>query len=89
MRRYALYRVPVQVLFIHLCFVVFQCFLKMPSLMRLCFFSVAVSAFVEAFDEIVNGPLAQYVSLSQKIGDDVKTHVSGSLKTEFLHIYYK
>ncbi|XP_056281840.1 adenylyl cyclase-associated protein 1 [Pseudoliparis swirei] len=34
----------------------------------------AVSAFVEAFDEIVNGPLAQYVSLSQKIGDDVKTH---------------
>ncbi|XP_068431220.1 adenylyl cyclase-associated protein 1 [Clinocottus analis] len=34
----------------------------------------AVSVFVEAFDEIVNGPLAQYVSLSQKIGGDVKTH---------------
>ncbi|XP_034400311.1 adenylyl cyclase-associated protein 1 [Cyclopterus lumpus] len=34
----------------------------------------AVSVFVEAFDEIVNGPVAQYVSLSQKIGNDVKTH---------------
>lgn len=34
----------------------------------------AVSAYVEAFDEIVRGPLAQYFSLSQKIGGDVLKH---------------
>ncbi|XP_072227309.1 adenylyl cyclase-associated protein 1 [Leuresthes tenuis] len=34
----------------------------------------AVSAFVEAFDEIIHGPLAQYFSLSQKIGGDVLKH---------------
>ncbi|KAG7225397.1 hypothetical protein INR49_027386 [Caranx melampygus] len=34
----------------------------------------AVSVYVEAFDEIVNGPLAQYLSLSQQIGGDVKKH---------------
>ncbi|XP_040044943.2 adenylyl cyclase-associated protein 1 [Gasterosteus aculeatus] len=34
----------------------------------------AVSAFVEAFDVIVNGPLALYLSLSQKIGGDVQKH---------------
>ncbi|XP_040908843.1 adenylyl cyclase-associated protein 1 [Toxotes jaculatrix] len=34
----------------------------------------AVSAYVEAFDEVVNGPLAQYISLSQKIGGDVLKH---------------
>ncbi|XP_062291636.1 adenylyl cyclase-associated protein 1 [Scomber scombrus] len=34
----------------------------------------AVSAYVEAFDVIVKGPLAQYVSLSQKIGGDVLKH---------------
>ncbi|XP_031730610.1 adenylyl cyclase-associated protein 1 [Anarrhichthys ocellatus] len=34
----------------------------------------AVSVFVEAYDEIISGPVAQYVSLSQKIGGDVKTH---------------
>ncbi|XP_071355328.1 adenylyl cyclase-associated protein 1 [Trachinotus anak] len=34
----------------------------------------AVSVFVEAFDEIVSGPLAQYVSLSQQIGGDVQKH---------------
>ncbi|XP_054462382.1 adenylyl cyclase-associated protein 1 [Anoplopoma fimbria] len=34
----------------------------------------AVSAFVEAYDQIINGPLAQYVSLSQKIGGDVQKH---------------
>lgn len=37
--------------------------------------SAAVSVFVEAFDEIVQGSLAQYVSLSQKIGGDVQKHV--------------
>lgn len=31
--------------------------------------------YVEAFDEIVQGPVAQYVSLSQKIGGDVQKHV--------------
>lgn len=34
----------------------------------------AVCAYVEAFDEIVGGPLAQYLSLSQKIGGDVQKH---------------
>uniref|UniRef100_A0A3Q3F3S7 CAP, adenylate cyclase-associated protein 1 (yeast) n=1 Tax=Labrus bergylta TaxID=56723 RepID=A0A3Q3F3S7_9LABR len=34
----------------------------------------AVSAFVEAFDVIVSGPVAQYLSLSQKIGGDVQKH---------------
>lgn len=41
-------------------------------------FSVAVSAYVEAFDVIVSGPVAQYLSLSQKIGGDVQKHVSYS-----------
>uniref|UniRef100_A0A3P9HHB5 Adenylyl cyclase-associated protein n=1 Tax=Oryzias latipes TaxID=8090 RepID=A0A3P9HHB5_ORYLA len=34
----------------------------------------AVSAYVEAFDGIVSGPLAQYLSLSQQIGGDVQKH---------------
>ncbi|KAM7373454.1 hypothetical protein PAMP_008302 [Pampus punctatissimus] len=34
----------------------------------------AVSAYVEAFDEIANGPVAQYFTLSQKIGGDVLKH---------------
>ncbi|XP_070777348.1 adenylyl cyclase-associated protein 1 [Enoplosus armatus] len=34
----------------------------------------AVSVYVEAFDEIVSGPVAQYVALSQKIGGDVQKH---------------
>lgn len=35
-----------------------------------------MSAYVEAFDGIVSGPLAQYLSLSQQIGGDVQKHVS-------------
>lgn len=46
------------------------------------FCSPAVSAYVEAFDEIVNGPLAEYISLSQKIGGDVQTHVSYSSRAK-------
>uniref|UniRef100_A0A1A7XVP4 Adenylyl cyclase-associated protein n=1 Tax=Iconisemion striatum TaxID=60296 RepID=A0A1A7XVP4_9TELE len=34
----------------------------------------AVSAYVEAFDVIVSGPVAQYVALSQQIGGDVQKH---------------
>ncbi|XP_044028890.1 adenylyl cyclase-associated protein 1 [Siniperca chuatsi] len=34
----------------------------------------AVSVYVEAFDEIVSGPVAQYFSLSQQIGGDVQKH---------------
>ncbi|CAJ1083166.1 adenylyl cyclase-associated protein 1 [Xyrichtys novacula] len=34
----------------------------------------AVSAYVDAFDEIIKGPLAQYLSLSQKLGGDIKKH---------------
>lgn len=42
-------------------------------------FVLAVSAYVAAYDEIINGPLAQYVALSQKIGDSVQKHVSNRL----------
>lgn len=41
-----------------------------------CVFFVAVSAYVEAFDEIVSGAVAEYLSLSQKIGGEVQKHVS-------------
>ncbi|KAI4871827.1 hypothetical protein NFI96_016384 [Prochilodus magdalenae] len=34
----------------------------------------AVSAFVEAFDALISGPVAEYMSLSQKIGGDVLKH---------------
>ncbi|XP_013886988.1 adenylyl cyclase-associated protein 1 [Austrofundulus limnaeus] len=34
----------------------------------------AVAVFVGAFDTIVNGPVAQYMSLSQQIGGDVQKH---------------
>ncbi|XP_061737561.1 adenylyl cyclase-associated protein 1-like [Nerophis ophidion] len=33
-----------------------------------------VSPYVEAFDEIINGPVTQYYSLSQQIGGDVLKH---------------
>lgn len=35
----------------------------------------AGSVYVTAFDAIVSGPLAEYMSLSQKIGGDVLKHV--------------
>lgn len=35
----------------------------------------AVSAFVEAYDAVVSGPVAEYMSLSKKIGGDVQKHV--------------
>uniref|UniRef100_A0A3P9NZU9 Adenylyl cyclase-associated protein n=1 Tax=Poecilia reticulata TaxID=8081 RepID=A0A3P9NZU9_POERE len=34
----------------------------------------AVAAFVEAYDDIIRGPVAQYVALSQQIGGDVQKH---------------
>ncbi|XP_015245269.1 PREDICTED: adenylyl cyclase-associated protein 1 isoform X3 [Cyprinodon variegatus] len=34
----------------------------------------AAAPFVEAYDDIIKGPVAQYVSLSQKIGGDVQKH---------------
>lgn len=36
--------------------------------------SAGVSAYVEEYDVIVKGPVAQYLSLSQKIGGDVQKH---------------
>lgn len=48
------------------------------------FFLTAVSAYVEAFDEIVSGPVAQYVSLSQQIGGDVQKHVSHSFRCKII-----
>lgn len=44
--------------------------------------SVAVSEYVEAFDEIVSNLVAQYLSLSQKIGGDVQKHVGYSSGAE-------
>lgn len=40
----------------------------------------AVAAFVEAYDAIVSGAVAQYVSLSQQIGGDVQKHVGHLLR---------
>ncbi|XP_008329363.1 adenylyl cyclase-associated protein 1 [Cynoglossus semilaevis] len=34
----------------------------------------AAAEYVDAFDEIINGPVAEYLSLSQKIGGDVQKH---------------
>ncbi|MCI4392096.1 hypothetical protein PGIGA_G00142060 [Pangasianodon gigas] len=34
----------------------------------------AVSAYVEAFDALISGPVAEYLALSQKIGGDVQKH---------------
>ncbi|KAF7667254.1 hypothetical protein LDENG_00069970 [Lucifuga dentata] len=34
----------------------------------------AVAAYIEAYDEILNGPVAWYISLSQEIGGDVQKH---------------
>lgn len=42
------------------------------------FCSAAVSAYVEAYDVIVKGPVAEYLALSQKIGGDVQKHVGPS-----------
>lgn len=36
--------------------------------------SGVVSAFVEAYDAVVSGPVAEYMSLSKKIGGDVQKH---------------
>lgn len=50
--------------------------------------SAAVSVYVEAFDEIVQGPVAQYVSLSQKIGGDVQKHVRYRSRGRFLLLVF-
>ncbi|KAI1901768.1 hypothetical protein AGOR_G00037800 [Albula goreensis] len=36
--------------------------------------SGAVSVYVEAYDDLLSGPVAQYMSLSQQIGGDVQKH---------------
>ena len=38
----------------------------------------AMSAYVGAYDDIINGPVAQYMALSKQIGGDVLKHVSQS-----------
>lgn len=43
-------------------------------------FFTGVSVYVEAFDQIVSGPVAEYISLSQKIGGDVQKHVGSSFR---------
>ena len=40
--------------------------------------SEATAPYVDAFGEILNGPFAKYVALSNEIGDIVKTQVSMS-----------
>ena len=42
----------------------------------LLFFTEAVSPFVIAFDEILSGPVKQFMECSEKIGDEVKTQVN-------------
>uniref|UniRef100_A0AAY4C6W6 C-CAP/cofactor C-like domain-containing protein n=1 Tax=Denticeps clupeoides TaxID=299321 RepID=A0AAY4C6W6_9TELE len=37
--------------------------------------SAAVSVYVDAYDSLISGPVAQYLALSQKIGGDVQKHV--------------
>lgn len=37
--------------------------------------SSVVSVYVEAYDNLLAGPVAQYTALSQKIGGDVQKHV--------------
>lgn len=47
-----------------------------------CSPSVAVSAYVEAFDGLLSGPVAEYITLSQKIGGDVQKHVCKGVPTD-------
>uniref|UniRef100_A0A8C1SF10 CAP, adenylate cyclase-associated protein 1 (yeast) n=1 Tax=Cyprinus carpio TaxID=7962 RepID=A0A8C1SF10_CYPCA len=43
-------------------------------ILLLFLFSLAVSVYVEAYDNLLSGPVAQYTALSQKIGGDVQKH---------------
>uniref|UniRef100_A0A8C5DPL0 C-CAP/cofactor C-like domain-containing protein n=1 Tax=Gouania willdenowi TaxID=441366 RepID=A0A8C5DPL0_GOUWI len=47
---------------------------------------MSASQFVQAYDNIVSGPVAQYLSLSQKIGGDVAKHVGDRL-TDVISTY--
>lgn len=38
-------------------------------------FSLVVAVYVDAYDNLISGPVAQYAALSQKIGGDVQKHV--------------
>lgn len=55
-------------------FFFFSCLFFIPN----SCFPPAVSVYVEAYDELLSGPVAEYVSISQQIGGDVQTHVSGT-----------
>ncbi len=44
-------------------------------ILLLFLFSSAVSVYVEAYDNWLAGPVAQYTALCQKIGGDVQKHV--------------
>uniref|UniRef100_A0A673J5E3 Adenylyl cyclase-associated protein 1-like n=1 Tax=Sinocyclocheilus rhinocerous TaxID=307959 RepID=A0A673J5E3_9TELE len=54
-------------------------------ILLLFLFSSVVSVYVEAYDNLLSGPVAQYTALSQKIGGDVQKHVrNASVLTSLL-----
>lgn len=63
-----------------------QCFFFFHDLTSfrtlVCSLSTAVSAYVEAYDALISGPIAEYVTLSQKIGGDVLKHVCKAVLTD-------
>lgn len=55
-------------------------------ILLLFLFSLAVSVYVEAYDNLLSGPVAQYTALSQKIGGDVQKHVrNAAVSLQFLN----
>lgn len=49
------------------------------DLLTFCFPTAVVSVYVEAFDAFISGPVAEYITLSQKIGGDVLKHVCATI----------
>ena len=53
----------------------------------ICFpLTETLAPFVQAYDDVMNGPFAQFVNLSNQIGGDVKTQVSAPPNTS-VHMY--
>lgn len=38
-------------------------------------FSAGVAQYVQAFDAILSGPVAEYINISKEVGGDVQKHV--------------
>lgn len=41
----------------------------------LCFFPPGVAQYVQAFDALLAGPVAEYTKISKEVGGDVQKHV--------------